>query len=198
MASLGLAASFVGVTLLWLVLWRQDPQLFRENGPMENAQAGCLFIGMALLAGASWKSKRASQRILFGGLMLLYLTMLVRELDFRNLNAPRLHFWLHGRVRDVVLGFCWFAGLMLFLRNARPVWREFIDWLYRPAGAWLLLAGAGWFLGGLFDQFKPLEGKQANLMAEELLEINAGVAMLAGAIATYKGREQPLPAESAT
>jgi hypothetical protein len=101
-------------------------------------------------------------------------------------------------VRDVVLGFCWFAGLILFLKNARPVWREFIDWLYRPAGALLLLAGAGWLLGGLIDQFKPLDGKAANLMAEELLEINAAAAMLAGAIATYKGREQPLATESSS
>ncbi len=186
-----LAGFFFCFSLFWLYLGNQFPLIYRENGPMENFQAACLFLSLLFLWFCIWTANRPAQRILFCGLMLLYLNMLVRELDFRSFDLPRLNFWLRGSVRNVWLSFCWAAGLILFLRNARPVWNEFLGWLRQPASAWLLLAGSGWIIGGAIDQLKPFTGSPRNLMAEELVETNAAMAMLASAALTTFFRNRP-------
>jgi hypothetical protein len=192
-ASILLVSFFVCFSLFWLFLWSRYPRLYRENGPMENFQAGCLFVGMVFLLKGSWSATNPPRRILLLGIMLLYLTMLVREIDLRGSSLSWLHYWLHGGVRNIWLGSCWAVALILFLRNARPVWNEFRGWLREPAAGWLLLAGVGWILAAGIDKLKPFASSGGNLMAEELLEVNAAVAMLASATMPtfFKSRVAP-------
>jgi hypothetical protein len=149
---------------------------------MENLQAACVFAGMLLLAKRIWTARDSAQRVLFCGLTLLYLTLLIRELDLREFDLPLLNTFLRGRGRNIWLGLCWLGALVLFLRQARPVWKVFVGWLSQPGGALLLLAGGGWILGGLVDQLKPFASKAQNLLIEELIESNAAITMLACAI----------------
>jgi len=114
--------------------------------------------------------------------VLLYGTLLVLEVDLREFDLPRINRLLNGKVRNVWLGGLWALGLVLFLRDARNVWSIFLRWLPTRACSLLLMAGALWFAGALFDKLKPFSNQDTDLMAEELVETNAALLMLVFAV----------------
>jgi hypothetical protein len=200
-SNLGILAVAIAFPLLWLWLWRFDARIFREHGPMENFQVVAAFIGLLLLVHAIQRSQNPAERVFFGGLALVYFTLVILEFDVRPFDKPLLNRLLRGPVRNGSLATLWFIGLLFFLRDPRNVWSAFIAWMNRPAGALLIVSGAFWICGGLTDKTKPLASPAQNLMAEETFETNAALFMLAAAVliwrATTKARETAAtPAEA--
>lgn len=173
----------------WFWLERLDPRIFREHGPMENFQVGCLAVGIFFLLRAARRASSSPPRRLFlGGIILLYGTFLLLEFDVREFHIPWLTLLLNGTVRNVWVGSLWLFGLIAFLRRARSTWAEFVAWVRTSAGALLLIAGCFWASGWLVDHLKLFASVDGNLMLEELMEANAAPLMLISAILTWRSQ----------
>ncbi|MCI0747143.1 MAG: hypothetical protein L0Y58_17205 [Verrucomicrobia subdivision 3 bacterium] len=169
-------------SLLWLVAWRYYPHIAVEHGPMENFQAACILAGMFVLAWTAWRTPDAAGRILYAGVILLYLTFLLVEFDTRPLQNKWLTILFNGVVRNTALVILWVAGFFWFLRHVRAVFEFFARWIRAPAGITLVISGGYWLLAGAIDKVHPFTTGNANLMAEEFLEVNAAFLMLLVAI----------------
>jgi hypothetical protein len=174
-------ATVVVQCVLWISARRAIPTIAREHGPMENFQAASVFLGFLLLLVAVVRSERPAPRILFGGLALLYFTFLMLEIDFRTFAPKPVLVLLRGTIRDVWLGILWVGAGWAFLRHRRQVLEFFFSWIRTDAGVAMIFAGCFWVLGGVFDK-AIFKGK--DLFAEELMESNAGLFMLASAALT--------------
>jgi hypothetical protein len=177
-AALALFAIAVN-TSIWLFLNSRAAKIWDENGPMENFQAVCLALTIALLLIAVRFAHERGQRIFLYALALFAASILVLEVDFRRMNAPALNRIMNGRIRDAWLGTLWLVAAMFFVRNMKSVWETFLRWLRSPAGAFMILGGIFWVLSALID--KSILG-QKDLFREELMEVNATLLMCASAV----------------
>jgi hypothetical protein len=182
-------------TLLWLWAAAVHPRIYVEHGPMENFQVACLVVGCALLA---WRARAATQpqeRVMFIGLALFYMTFAIREFDTRPFNWPVVTTLLNGMVRNVWLGTLWLVVGYFAYRHRTGVFALGRKWLGTPAGRLLLLAGVLWLLGAVVDKADPFGSKARDMLAEELLEVNAtllmGVSAIASLLRAGQSGEQP-------
>lgn len=165
-------------TFFWISLESTIPNIEKENGVMENFQAVCLACCMLCWGRIRIRSSNP-ERLFWTSLALLSASILVLEVDFRQLNAPLLNTVMNGRIRDIWLGSLWLIALIFFIRNPRPVLATFLAWMRTPSGLLMILGGMFWILSALID--KSLLGEK-NLFTEELMEDNATLLMLAAAI----------------
>jgi len=185
--------AFVAVSCaFWFWLYRHDPRIFRENGPMENFQAASLLVGILFLVRAVWHSDaNPARRLFLGGLIVFYGTLVLMEFDVRPFHIPALTWLLSGTVRNLCVACAWLGAFALFLRRVRATWREFLAWLSTPGAPPLLLAGIFWVSGWLLEHAKFFPARHQNMMAEELMEANAAPLMLASAILTWRIATRP-------
>lgn len=174
------------VSFLWLWASVRHPSIFAENGPMENFQAGCLAVGIILLACAMSRTTAAAPRLLIAGIALLYFTFLVIEFDTREFDWPTVNRFLHGPVRNGTLVTLWTLAFACFCRKRQCVFDCFRLWLWTPGGIRLVVAGGFWVAAWLTDKVHLFPTKGQNLLAEELIEINASLFMLWSAWATLQ------------
>ena len=179
-----LPALLIASFFFWFWLRHLDPEIFREHGPMENFQVGCLAVGIFFLARAMRGASSGPQRLFLGGLILLYTTFLLLEFDVREFKIPWLTALLGGTVRNIWVSALWVLSFVLFLRHARSTWAAFVAWFRTAAGVLLLIAGLFWASGWLIDHLK-LFGSWERMM-EELMEANAAPLMVISAILTFR------------
>lgn len=158
-----------------------------ENGLMENLQVAFLLIGGAWFILSARRSA-TGERVLYAGMVVLYLTFLVLEVDLRRYDLPVLNLLLNGVIRDIWLGGLWVLAFIWFLTNWRAAWQAFIRWLRTPGALFLIAAGGLWAASAVVDKLNPIESPSLNLFVEELLEINATWLMLASAVLTWRRR----------
>lgn len=149
---------------------------------MESFEALCLFVGILLFGGAIHSAAGAPQRILFLGLTLFYLTVLVLEVDTRNMSVP---VWVvrisNGTIRNLWLGGLWVIAAALFLRQPRPVLSCFFSWL--PSAAGRIMLCSGFFWGAALIAEKRFH---VSFFVEELLECNAALLTVQSAWLTFR------------
>lgn len=162
----------------WIALKGSVAHIEQENGIMENYQAICLVLAMVVLFIGIHRSRIRAEKIFYAGLVLFTGTLLVLEVDFRQMNAPLLNTIMNGKIRNIWLGTFWLVGIVLFARNIKPVVNSFLAWLRTPAALLMIAGGVFWVLSALID--KSLLGKK-DLFNEELMEVNATLLMTASA-----------------
>src|SRR5262245_62064388 len=172
-------------------LRRFDSRSYRENGPMENTQAACLFATMLLFVWNLYLAKEGTERIFLLGVCLVSGTFLVLEVDLRKVEIPALNRVWNGSIRNAWLGALWIGAFLLFVRQAVPVLACFLDWSRSRAGTLFLLGCLLWLLSALVDKAKPFTSLADNLMGEELIENNATLFMLCSTVLSC-GRETQL------
>ncbi len=165
---------YAGISVFWWVLWRSHPQITAENHVMENFQVGCLLVGILFLVGTLRSTADVASRVFFLGLILLYFTVVVLEVDTRKMDAPRwLVFVTNGTVRDLWLGSLWIIAALIFVRG-KPyqILSRFHAWLSTAAGRLLLGSGVLWTVALIAEkQF------YVSAFVEEWLECHAGLLM---------------------
>jgi hypothetical protein len=185
-----LVACAVSLSALWLFLWSYDEHIFREHGPMENFQLGCLLISMSFLAFTLMKAPEPAFRVLIVGFGLLHLTFIIHEFDPRHWQNHWINFFLRGEFRNGLLTTAWCAGAILFFLKARAVWPVFIQWLPSQSGTLMWISGFFWVLGSVFDKAKPLAGNNS-IMAEEIMEANGALFLLMAVISLFRLLKRP-------
>jgi uncharacterized membrane protein YgdD (TMEM256/DUF423 family) len=176
----------------WIHLNTRVENVFRENGPMENFQAVCLFLAVVFSVLGIGRSTDRAGKILFAGIALFCASILVLEVDVRNVNAPWLNKVMNGRIRDAWLGTFWLVALYFVFKSFGPVWRRFVAWLRSAAGVLMTLAGPFWIISALID--KSLLGRK-DLFPEELMEVNATLLMIWSAFLAWRALSSK-PAET--
>lgn len=167
------------------IIWYQyDPTIARENGPMENFEAGCLTAGVLILLLRLRKLNSRSERILCAGFTVFYGTFLVLEVDVRDTEWRTLIKLMNGRIRDLWLGSLWLAVLVLFVRDARGIWPLFVQWLSSSSGKVMLCAGALWLASAGVDKALIIP---KDLFVEEVFEVPATALMLFSAFLQNRG-----------
>lgn len=146
---------------------------------MENTQALGLFCGLVLYAWHGAREKSLGRRKLLLSLSLIYLTLLVLEVDVRKWGVLWLNKALNGRLRDLWLGLLWMTNSILILRDIRAFWHSGLAWLRSPSGVLVILAGVLWVISGLVDKLRLYP--DAHHFPEELIETNACLLMLLAA-----------------
>ncbi len=149
---------------------------------MENFQVGCLLVGILFLVGAFRSTADVASRVFFLGLILLYFTVAVLEVDTRKMDAPPwLVFVTNGTVRDLWLGSLWIIAALIFVRG-KPyqILSRFHAWLSTAAGRLLLGSGVLWTVALIAEkQF------HASAFVEEWLECHASLLMAQSAWSTF-------------
>ncbi|MGH8527120.1 MAG: hypothetical protein ACREXY_23820 [Gammaproteobacteria bacterium] len=186
-----MAVLLVIATLLWLWAAAVHPKIYVENGPMENFQVGCLGVGGVLFVWRAWLVDERAARVLFAALALFYVTFLIREFDTRKFDVPIVTSVLSGTVRNVWLGGLWVVAGYFIYRSRGSVAPFGRRWLATPGGRLLLLAGVFWVLGAGVDKAELFGSKPRDMLAEELLEVNAALLMLISAIVSMVRTGQP-------
>jgi len=165
---------YAGISVFWWVLWRSHPQITAENHAMEHFQVGCLLVGILFLVGTLRSTADVASRVFFLGLILLYFTVVVLEVDTRKMDVPRwLVFVTNGTVRDLWLGSLWIIAALIFVRG-RPyrILSRFHAWFSTAAGRLLLGSGVLWTVALIAEkQF------YVSAFVEEWLECHAGLLM---------------------
>jgi 4-amino-4-deoxy-L-arabinose transferase-like glycosyltransferase len=193
-AWLGLAILLVGASLLWLWAAAVYPKIYVENGPMENFQVGCLGVGALLFAWQARGLQRA-ERVLFAALALFYITFLIREFDTRKFDWPIANAILSGTIRNVWLGALWLVTGYFIYRSRAKLVPLGLRWVGTPEGRLLLVAGVFWVFGAAVDKLELFGSKPRDMLAEELLEINAALLMMLSAIVSLVGARNGISAD---
>lgn len=181
----------VANTLIWLAL-KNQPGISAENGPMENFQLVCLFLGFLLWLTASVCSKKISEKIFLVTLALFSVSFFILEIDTRDFDMPLVNKFIRGKYRNGALILFWLGAAIAFLRHKKACWSEFLTWLKTASAACMMASGVFWIISGLND--KHLLGRK-DLYREELMEVNATLLMLLAAILFLRGKKKSVPEE---
>ena len=171
-------------TALWL--WAASVTrrwIFAEHGAMENFQVGCLVFGAAVLAWQARTARQAHERVLFAALALFFATFALREFDVRKGEwPPLLTSILDGTVRNLWLGTLWLVIGYFAYRHRANLLTFGRKWLRSPPGRILLVAGLFWVVAAAVDKADAFGTRRRDLLAEELLEVDAALLMAYSAI----------------
>jgi len=194
------AALVIISTALWL--WAASMTrrwIFAEHGAMENFQVGCLLLGAAVLAWQARAAKQAHERVFFSALALFFATFALREFDVRKGEWPPLvTSVLGGTVRNLWLGGLWLVLGYFAYRHRANVLTFGWKWVGSRAGRILLVAGLFWVLAAAVDKADAFSKRRSNLLAEELLEVDAALLMAFSAIISLLRSRNTLAEDAAS
>jgi hypothetical protein len=165
---------------------------------MENFQVGCLVLGAGVLAWRACAAKQPHERVFFVALALFFATFALREFDVRKGEWPIASTILAGTIRNLWLGGLWLV-LGYFAYRYRSNVRTFgLKWLGSRAGRILLVAGLFWIVAAAVDKADAFGTKRRNLLAEELIEVNAALLMALSAIISLMRSQNTLAEDAAS
>ncbi len=161
-------------TIFWGALYFDGMVTTKENGLIENCQAGLIGVsGLIFLAGALGRYD-PREKIFFGGWFLLCLSFLLREMDIETYNLHPALIWIgSGFGRNLLLSAMWATGIVFFLGHWRTLTLMLLEWLRHPAGVLALLAGSFLLLSLPFEHDVFAVNAATLEFGEEILEINA-------------------------
>lgn len=174
---------YAGISVFWWVGWRSDPRIADEHHAMENFQVACLLGGILFLVGALRATTDVANRLFFLGLILLFFTLVVLEVDTREMDAPQWLIWVtNGGFRDLWLGGLWVIVALIYARGEpHRILGRFYAWLSTAAGRLMLGAGVLWAVASIAEkQF------HVGAFVEEWLECQAGLLMAHSAWLTFR------------
>jgi len=166
---------------------------------MENFQVGCLLLGAAVLAWQACATRQPHERVFFAALSLFFATFALREFDVRRGDWPPLvTSVLDGMIRNIWLGGLWLVLGCFAYRHRAKVLAFGWKWLGSRAGRILLIAGLFWILAAGVDKVDAFDTKRRNLLAEELVEVNAALLMAFSAIISLMRSHNTLAEDAAS
>ena len=145
-----------------------------------------MLLGCALFAWRTYVARQPDERVLLGGLALFYLTFFIREFDTRQFGQAWLDAIMSGMGRNLWLGAAWLVVACFALRYRGSLLGVTGRWLRSPAGRLLVLAGLFWVVAAAVDKLDPFGSKPRDMLAEELLEVNAALIMALAAVVDVK------------
>lgn len=181
-------ATSKSLQIIWLLLilvagyfvYNLDDQvtIYKENGLLENLQAGILLLTCFYMVVVG-KNLQDSSRYAAWMFAWVCLAFFFREFDVRKTDWPELAHMFFGKPGQYI----WFLPLVFVLvqifRNIRFYLRNIANYLLSPMMLYVILGGILISLGAVFDkQIIPTENK----FWEEYLEVAAYSYLLLGAI----------------
>lgn len=160
--------------------------MFRENGPVEDLQAGLYGIAALCFFGAAWMADERLHRLAFVGLGLFVAGLMLRELDFTHSDMPALALAFNSRGTIAVMALAWLAFAALSWRDPLGLAVAGVRWVVGRGGRPLLGAAVLLLLGSLFDHHYLPVGRTIDLVGEEALELVAAALVLLSAIAAVQ------------
>jgi len=175
---LALALCFGGLYLLWL----RDQKIAEENALMENLQAGALALACGVLLFPLFRAEVASERFIYWSLVLILLSMFLREVDVESLGLPNwLVWWGSGTGRNLLIG-CYFlvtaAALATYWNHWYATLRAFI---LSTTSLMFSLGGALYVSSLPFDKRVSGLAADTNRFCEEAVECGATLIFLIAA-----------------
>lgn len=143
-----------------------------------------MFAAIALFVGATRSS--SPPRIFMLGLSLFCFVFLMLEFDTRAFDSPLLRRLTNGTPRNIWLGSLVALCAFAFWRHRTSIPSLFQRWLRDRAGLLMLISGAFWIAGGVFEHGKFFADPDTTLILEEVFEVNAALFMAWSALATVK------------
>lgn len=160
------------IYVILLLLARQaDPGVAEENRLLENLQASALFLALVLSLVNLAPLRRRPPPYVAAGLAVLFLTLLLRELDLEKLDLPgELTFLGSGTGRNLLLGLLWGAVLLGVARNRRRVKEDTLAYIRSPLMYYLLAAATFYVIGEALDKKMLPLAKPTRVFWEEAAE----------------------------
>ena len=167
--------------------WQIPPRVYLENGLMENLQAAALGLACLVMALCQMRSSLASRRYVAWSLFLVFLAMLVREVEIGpEASSAMIDSRGSETVCRVALGLACVATAVYGLTLQRASVRAALATL-RGSRAWLtggcLLYLAAWPM----DKNVVAMPEHMALLFEEALECFATVCFLAASVQQWAG-----------
>lgn len=171
--------------------WSASDAIAREGGPVENLQLVILFATVVLFARHGHRMDGAGRRVAIA-LCLACMYLFLRELDLRYLQSDNWIVWLTtGARRKVMHGTVVFLLAAYVVSHFMSFWkvaRSLLSW-----HAWPYYAAAVLFLvAKLAEEISKADKNPFGQFAlphgqffEELLELNADMMLLVGAVMFY-------------
>lgn len=165
------------------ILCHHNPRAHEEHGWLENIQAVAISLAAITLAAGAVTLPRP-RRVFALGIALFCFVFLMLEFDTRAFKIPALTRATNGTVRNA-----WLGGLVVlysisFWRTRRHMPALLFRWLGSRAGLLMILSGAFWIAGAVFEHGKFFADPESTLILEEVIEVNAAIFMAWSAAAT--------------
>jgi hypothetical protein len=181
------------VMFLWsgyAVLILNQPEVYAENGPIENTQVGLLAISCFLFFMAAVWGKRPDKLPLLFCSLLCY-SFVLRELDFEKMCVnPVIVFWGSGVGRDIHEAIL-FSGIGIYsLCYFKYYANMAARFLTSRSGLLLMMGGLSLLLGHIFEE---CNGWIYREYFEELFELLGYQYVLLSSIAVYSDDRCPEP-----
>nr|WP_320136416.1 hypothetical protein [uncultured Amphritea sp.] len=168
------------VTLTGVFVYNLDDQvtIYKENGVLENLQAGILLLTCFYMVRVG-KNLQGSSRYAAWMFAWICLAFFFREFDVRKTDWPEPAHMIFGKPGQYI----WFLPLFYILaqvfRNIRFYLRNTLLYLLSPMMLYVILGGVLLIIAGIFDkQVIPTENK----FWEEYLEIAADAYLFLAAL----------------
>jgi hypothetical protein len=157
--------------ILLLLAWQADPGVADENRLLENLQAAALFLALVLSLVNLAPLRRQPPPYVAAGLAVLFLSLLLRELDVEKLGLPGvLTFLWSGTGRNLLLGLLWGAVLLGVAMNRHRLKEDTLAYIRSPLLYYLLAAATFYFVGEALDKKLLPLAKPVSAFWEETAE----------------------------
>jgi hypothetical protein len=165
-AVLGLAC-----VILLLLAWQADPGVAEENHLLENLQAAALFLALMLSLVNLAPLRRRPPPYIAAGLAVLFLTLLLRELDLEKFDLPDILTTLgSGTGRNLLLGLLCAVVLFSVARNRHRLKGDTLAYICSPLMYYLLAAATLYLVGEAMDKKLLPLAKPTRVFWEETAE----------------------------
>lgn len=172
MTSFKLSGALLIHILLWALCYRFGWVTALENGGMEDAQVLAVSLSLVLFLFAAVSSQR-SERLFYSSLVLLCLSMILRELDMEDYGLhPIITGLTSGSGRNSLVGFLWVCCLLFFLKDPQASRRVLSQWIRSFEGRLMMVAGLFFLSAWPLDKELLQMSSHTSRVLEELLELN--------------------------
>lgn len=167
-----LLAALLIHSALWILCYRFGWVTAIENGGMENAQVLVVSLSLVLFLFVA-VSSQTSERLFYSSLVLLCLSMILRELDMEDYGLhPIITGLTSGAGRNSLVGFLWICFLLLFLKHPQDSRRVLLQWTKSFEGRLMMVAGLFFLSTWPLDKELFQMSSHTSRVLEELLELN--------------------------
>lgn len=151
-----------------------EVSIFAEGSVVETAQ--CIFLGVSLLVCLIQllREKRRMTRPMLVLYVLIFASVLLREVDVQELSLPRVLIVLGSGIgRNAWLGLSWLAYVWYAFSRQKLWVPQMRHFLLRTSAGWTLILGCLCYVSGWpFDKELFHLGEGINLAIEESLELS--------------------------
>lgn len=171
--------------------WQSYPDIYLENGLMENLQAVALGMACLVMLLCQLRQPATSTRFVSWCYFLVFLAMLLREVDAETLSLSALiEALISGTGRNTALGIAFGGTAIYAMTRPQTVIKQTFTAL-RVNGPWLFAGCALYLASWPFDKGMFPIPEHMTLFLEEAVECAATLCFLVASIEHYfAGRQR--------